>query len=486
MDSQLSPDIETTPATGMRREFSLWSAMTLGFVFVSPIVAMYTIFGLGVADVGPGFWWGWVVVMGGQLLVAITFGVLASRWPMAGGVYQWSRRLMGQTYGWFAGWAYMWTLIIAMTAVSYSGAYFAGIVLGVDTGNRVAATGLGIGLVLLAVLVNAIGRRAVRVVAYACIVAEVVGSLGIAVWLLAFHPVNSPSSLGNPFEWPAETSLSAVPLVVATMYAGWSFLGFESTSTLAEEVSDPKRNIPTAIVGSFLGVALVVIATAFAVIVAMPAGAAGSSDPVTFTLDAYLPAPLFKLVMALFVLAYIACLMAINSAVSRIVWSYGRDRELPASRLLGALSPRTNTPLAAAAVTGGLAVALYLPFQNDNIYTLLVTFVSAGFFISFAFPVVGLAIAKSRGTWERDERTYLGKAGHVIAWFALVWVVLETANIVWPRTGDPVIDWAPFVVTAALLALGAIVRVSSLRTAGADRVPRYVPTEFSDPNEQGD
>ena len=41
-----------------------------------------------------------------------------SRWPLEGSIYQWSRRLLGTTYGWFAGWVYMWTLVIAMATVA--------------------------------------------------------------------------------------------------------------------------------------------------------------------------------------------------------------------------------------------------------------------------------------------------------------------------------------------------------------------------------
>ena len=71
-------------------------------------------------------------MLAGQLLVAMVFAELASRWPFEGSIYQWSRRLLHETYGWFAGWAYMWTLMITMVAVAYGAAGFVPIVLDID------------------------------------------------------------------------------------------------------------------------------------------------------------------------------------------------------------------------------------------------------------------------------------------------------------------------------------------------------------------
>ena len=40
----------------LKREFSLWSAFAFAFAFISPIVAMYGIYGLSLSTAGPGFW----------------------------------------------------------------------------------------------------------------------------------------------------------------------------------------------------------------------------------------------------------------------------------------------------------------------------------------------------------------------------------------------------------------------------------------------
>ncbi|HEY9267746.1 MAG TPA: amino acid permease, partial [Mycobacterium sp.] len=68
----------------LRREFSLWSAFAFAFAFISPIVALYGIFGLALSAAGPSFWWGFLLVFAGQFLVALIFATLVSRWPLEG------------------------------------------------------------------------------------------------------------------------------------------------------------------------------------------------------------------------------------------------------------------------------------------------------------------------------------------------------------------------------------------------------------------
>ncbi len=92
----------------LSRGFSFRSALALAFADVSPIAAVYAIFTLGLFAAGPKFFWAFPIVLVGQLLVAGVFGELASRWPYAGSVYQWSRHVRGTTWGWAAAWAYMW------------------------------------------------------------------------------------------------------------------------------------------------------------------------------------------------------------------------------------------------------------------------------------------------------------------------------------------------------------------------------------------
>lgn len=108
----------------LNRGFSFRAALSLAFADISPIVALYAIFALGLFAAGPRFFWAFPIVLCGQLLVALVFGELASRFPYAGSVYQWARHAKGTTWGWTAAWAYIWGLMLTLSTMAYAAAGF--------------------------------------------------------------------------------------------------------------------------------------------------------------------------------------------------------------------------------------------------------------------------------------------------------------------------------------------------------------------------
>ena len=99
----------------LNRGFGFRAALSLAFADISPVVALYAIFALGLFAAGPRFFWAFPIVLCGQLLVALVFGELASRFPYAGSVYQWARHAKGTTWGWTAAWAYIWGLTLTLS-----------------------------------------------------------------------------------------------------------------------------------------------------------------------------------------------------------------------------------------------------------------------------------------------------------------------------------------------------------------------------------
>ena len=91
-----------------------------------------------------------------QLLLLATYSELASEYPVANGFYQWSRRLIGPTYGWFNAWVGLCAYAVANTTIAYLGAPWALITLGITpTANAIVVTGFV--LVLVSTTINARG-----------------------------------------------------------------------------------------------------------------------------------------------------------------------------------------------------------------------------------------------------------------------------------------------------------------------------------------
>ena len=450
----------------LKRDFTLASSFAFGFAFISPIVALYGIFGVALTTAGPSFWWGFFVVFGGQLLVALVFAMLVSRWPIEGSIYQWSARLGGRAVGWFAGWTYMWTLLIAMATVAIAAAGFIANVIGIESPTAVQKAWIALVILLFGTAVNLAGRTVLKVFMAASICAEVIGSLGLGVWLLVFHRHNSIEVLFDGSQGlAAGTDYFSIagPFLVAMVFIGFSFVGFESAGAIAEEVSNPRRTLPKAIIFSLVFIAIVVIFTSLALILAVPnldevrAGKVG--DPVASTLAAQLGSEIAKPVELLFVIGFLASFLALQTSASRMIWSFARDNALPASRLLTRLSRVQRQPVAALLITTVIGAALFL-ISNvaEDAYTLMLNFTSGGFFLSFLFPLIGFLVVTLRGSW-RDGPFTLGRATIIVAAVAVTWVVFEFLNIAWPRPFFPqeYLNWSIWIAMGALGAVGAVI-----------------------------
>jgi len=446
------------------REFTLSSAFSLAFAFISPIVGVYSIFALGLAAAGPGFWFGFPVVLAAQLLVALVFGMLASRCPFEGSVYQWSRMLVGPRYAWFAGWTYAWSLPIGMATVALGGAQFMAELLGFDPTSKLVSGVLSLGLLVVATWGNTHGRHILKGIVALCILAEIVGSIGVGILLLTFHRVHPLSFLLTSPGFTGAGSIGSrifeSKFAMSIALAGWAFLGFESAGSIAEEVREPERVIPRAMVLSLVSVALVVAFAALALILAIPDASriAPDADPVADTLGLALGPLGARVMLGVFTVGFFACIVSMQASVSRVIWAFARDDQLPMSGWLKRLSGKDRMPVNAIVLAGLVAAAMYLT-SFTRIYATLVAFTTVGFYISFAFPVFAAAASVCRKKWAAGPFD-LGRMSAPVILAAAVWLAYEIINISWPRSleGAWYERWAVPLMIATIGTLGLLVR----------------------------
>jgi len=155
----------------------------LAFAGISPVVGLYAVVLVGTIVAGPAWVWVLPVALVGQSLLLVVYAELASEFPIAGGAYQWSRRLLGARYGWLAGWVAVCAYSAANTTVAYLGAPWALTLLGIEpSANAIVLA--GIGLVLLCSAIGAMGIGVLGRAVKAGIAAEIVASVGIGLALL--------------------------------------------------------------------------------------------------------------------------------------------------------------------------------------------------------------------------------------------------------------------------------------------------------------
>lgn len=449
------------------RGLSLWSSFSVGFATISPVVGIYSVMSLGAMSIGPS--WVWVVPLCLllQFTVALVYAELSSQYPLAGGCYQWVRRLVGDRMAWFTGFLYLASALASLTTVAYLGGFWLGLLFTGEPPSANAQVLCGGALLVLGLAVNLLGINPLKYFVNAGIVAEAIASIGIGVLLLLFfrhHPISMLfTSMGaeNAFggSW-----LSG--LLTAMAVGGWAFLGFDACSQISEETTDARVSTPRAIVRSMLVVGLTVMLTAFAVTLSYkdPAAVIAGQviDPVTPAVVDAFGAWAERPFVAVVLIAFVACVVSVQTYIGRAIFGMARDEILPGSALLRRVDKR-KVPMAAMVCSTLLASLGLVLGLNATAVGTLIAFGSGGFFVVFLIVAASALFARLSGRWDPAKGALqLGRWGTPINLFAVCWLLFEAINVAWPREilappGAPWIQvWAVIVVFSALSLFGLL------------------------------
>ena len=466
------------------REFRFTSAFALAFSDISPIVGIYSVFAISIVLAGPGFFWALPLVLAGQLLVTAVFGDLVSRWPLQGSVYAWSRELIGRKYGWMTNWAYMWGLTLTLSVLGLAAAGYLLGALGINNATKEETAAVALVVILVGTSANMIGGELLRRLLYITLTCELVASFGIGFVLLVFHRHNSFSVLFHGAGAGHSPPVLLSPFLGAVAFIGYSFVGFEAAGSIAEEVKESRRVLPKAMILSLAAAGGLVIFACLGIILAIPSISDVLSgkvaDPISTTLETTLGSGIGRVILVMLTIGFTASLIAVQAAVSRAIWAAGRDGVLPAAKRLGTLSGRHRMPRYAIGLT--VLISGPLPFISfSKIYTLLLSFSTAGFFISYAMPILALVYVRMRGRWVPGPVS-MGRWSGPVTWIAAIWIVAESINIAWPRHLNPqwYLNWGIILTSVILGAIGLaictrIFRDNDRRGTSVEKQPAVLP-----------
>ncbi|MFD5803583.1 APC family permease [Streptomyces sp. NPDC127020] len=443
-----------------RKEMGPWANFALGFTYLSPVVSTYTLFGTALADGGPPMIWAFVLAGCGQFLVALVFGEVVAQYPIAGGVYPWARRLWGKRWAWMTGWVYLWALLVTITSVAYGAGPYIAILLGYDA--TVHTTVLcTIALIVIAVLINYAGTKALSWAALIGFSAELIGALAVGVILLTTHRFHG---LGVLFDdYGAAEGGSYLPVFLGAAIIGfYQYYGFEACGDVAEEVAHPGKVIPKAMRRTiYVGGAAATFTclTLLLAVVDYRAVISGEdSDPVVRVLFDALGEVGARLVMAVVLISFLSCTISLQAAAGRLIYSYARDEMIIGHKLLRKFSPKRAVPeyalLLAAVIPALIAVGSLI---SEDALTKIVSFAILGIYAAFQMVVLAALRARLKG-WRPSGEFRLGRWGLLVNVGALAYGLFAIINISWPRTPDvPWYDnWIVLLSGGIVLAVGLL------------------------------
>jgi amino acid transporter len=192
-------------------------------------------------------------------------------------------------------------------------------------------------------------------------------------------------------------------------------------------------------------------------------------DPVAETIAFQLGDDITRPLFVMFIIGFTASLIAIQTNCSRIMWGFARADVLPASSYLRKLTNNARLPWATVLTTCVIAGVLLISTQSEDVYLTLVSMATGGFYVSFAFPVLGMLWVRLKRRWEPSAFS-LGRWGMAAAVIASLWTVFEYINIAWPRAVDVpwYQDWAVLLMTGIVAVLGILAYIpgrSKMRAA---------------------
>jgi urea carboxylase system permease len=471
-------------AQQLHRRLGPYASFAAGFSFVSILTTVFQLFGFGFSFGGPAFFWSWPLVFAGQFAVALTFAELAARYPIAGCVYQWARRVGGLIVGWFAGWLMLLGQIVSVAAAAialqvvlpaiWSGFQLVGGSpdLTTTSGSTNAILLAGI-LITLTTVVNAVGVRLMSMLNSIGVTCELVG-VALLVALLFGHAERGPGIVLHTGDAGAHGGYFGA-FAVSALMAAYVMYGFDSAGDLAEETRAPRRTAPRAILralcASGLGGALLLIAA----LMAAPSVTDGNlaSGGLPYVLLSRLGGGLGTALLVDVAIAVTVCTLAIQTAASRMVFSLSRDGVLPGHRLLARVSPRTGTPILPSVLVGVLAMAiLVVNLGQAQLFTAVTSVAVVLVYLAYLLVTGPTLIARLRGTLPKARAEYfsLGRWALPVNIVAVGWGLIMAVNMAWPRASvyDPAGNhW--YLRYFAVLLLGAVLVLGLLVYRSADR-----------------
>ena len=431
----------------LHRRLGSYASFAAGFSFVSILTTVFQLFAFGFSFGGPAFFWTWPMVFIGQLAVALTFAELSARYPIAGCIYQWARRVSHAVVGWFAGWMMLIGQIVSVAAAAialqvvlpaiWSGFQIVGGSpdLTTTTGSTNAIVLAGI-LIAITTVINVLGVRLMSMINSIGVTCELIGVV-VLVILLFSHAKRGP---GVVFDTGGVAGHGAYvwPFLVSALMAAYVMYGFDSAGELSEETRSPRRTAPRAILralyASGIGGALLLVAA----LVAAPSLTDGNlaTGGLPYVLTSRLGTGLGRVLLVDVAIAITVCTLAVQTAASRMVFSMSRDGVLPFSGVLRRVSPRTGTPILPSIAVGVVALLILLiNLGQAQIFTAVTSVAVVLVYLAYLLVTGPVLLARLRGTLTPVPAGHfsLGRWAVPVNVLAVLWGLGMAVNMAWPR-----------------------------------------------------
>ncbi|KAF1949187.1 choline transport protein-like protein [Byssothecium circinans] len=421
----------------MQRNFSVWSVLGVGFSLTNSWFGISAALVTGINSGGP------ILIIYGIILIAlvstcvgITLSELASAMPNAGGQYFWANELAPRKWANFASYLTGWLAWAGSIFTSASIALAMGSAMvgcyqlshpdfTIKTWHVFVAYQMAN---IFCFFFNCFGK-ALPTVAKITLWTSLLSFLVIMITVPAVAPTHQHAKFVfatfiNNTGW----AQGGIAFIVGLVNTNWSFACLDCATHLAEEVHQPERTIPIAIMGTVL----IGFVTSWFWSMAMFFSIVGdfsniiASSTLVPILELFYQALSNKggaiFLESLIIATGLGCLVASHTWQSRLCWSFARDRGLPGHRWLSKVNRRLDVPINAhfaSCVIVGIVGCLYL--ASLTAFNSMITACIVLLYLSYSIPVICLLV-RGRSTLDRGP-FWLGSFGLFANIVTLCWTL---------------------------------------------------------------
>lgn len=396
-------------------------------IFINPYVVAHQ---LHTAALILGAWAiGGVIALAG----AFIYSELAARMPRVGGQYAYLREAYHPALAFLYGWVLL--LVIqtgGMAAVAVTFAKYFLELTGLHLGEGLIAT-LALGLLTI---INCLGVRLGSTVQSTLMVLKIFAIavlVGCGAWFLMRSGTAAPSVsfalLDRPVSFDLVTAMGAALVPVLFAYGGWQTANF-----VAEEVREPRKNLPRALVIGVIGVVLLYLSVNIVCVYVLgPAGLAAVTTPASAVIRVAWGAKGATLIAVGIAISALGFLSQSILTAPRVYFAMAEDGLF--FRSVGWLDPRRRVPVVAIALQGVAAIIIALSGRYDQILSYVVSMD----FLFFGLTATCLFAFRRRDSREGRRAPQKGLArmpGHLVTTFLFVatsWLVVINTIFKYPR-----------------------------------------------------
>ncbi|CAI6328546.1 unnamed protein product [Periconia digitata] len=433
-------------ASELPRNLSMLSVLGLSFAIMAVPFGLSTTMYITLTDgQAVTILWGWVLVSLISLSIAASLAEICAVYPTAGGVYYWSAMLSTRKYAPVASWVTGWLTLVGNWTVTLSINFSGGqLILSAITlwkedfvANAYQTILMFWAVMIVCMLVNIFGAKYLDLINKICIYWTASSVVIILVTLLSMADTKRNAKFvfthydASQSGWP-----SGWAFFVGLLQAAYTLTGYGMVASMCEEVQNPEREVPKAIVLSVAAAGVTGIIYLIPILFVLPDVqmlldvANGQPIGLLFKTVTGSAAGGFGLLFLILGILFFAGVGALTAA-SRCTYAFARDGAIPGSRYWARVDKRFDMPLYALFLSTAVDCLLGLIYFGStaafNSFTGVATICLS---TSYGMPIL-ISVLRGRRAVKHSSFS-LGRFGYAINCAMIVWICLAVVLFCMP------------------------------------------------------